>query len=139
MEKRTDPLFGSMMWGGTFQGMPACIGSYSGGASLYVYVDGEWQRYAKRLSVPEVMPHDCKGCQQQLPMPDRSYMSNKLIKELSEELVRAIKKQAEEEHAVLDLNENNEPKIADEVREICYKVIFAARMNHGPTCGLCQS
>ena len=60
-------LFGTLAWGGEHKGMPAVVGSYYGGASLYVYSDGKWRRYAKGESVASVTPHKCKGCDEQLP------------------------------------------------------------------------
>lgn len=139
MEQRTDPLFGTMMWGGVFLGMPACIGSYNNGASLYVFRDDKWVQYAKCKSMHEAMPHPCGGCGRQLPMPEEDYVMKKTIEQLGKQLIEAIVKQAEKEHTVLDFNNNGEPKVADEVRIICKNAILAARMHHGPVCGLCQS
>ena len=42
MSIKTDKLFGSMGWCGIYKGMPAVVGTYYGGSSLYVFKDGNW-------------------------------------------------------------------------------------------------
>ncbi len=61
-------LFGSMVWGGEYKGMPAVVGSYYNGASLYVFCNGEWSEYARGESESDVIPKKCRSCGQDLPV-----------------------------------------------------------------------
>lgn len=61
-------LFGTLCWGGTYKGKPAVVGGYYGGASLYVFDDGEWKEITKGCSAKDVIPHKCKECGADLPM-----------------------------------------------------------------------
>lgn len=66
--KEVDRLFGTMGWCGVYKDMPALVGSYSGGATLYVYSSGKWWKYAKGENAADVTPHKCKECDSELPI-----------------------------------------------------------------------
>ena len=51
-----DHVFGACTWSGTFKNMPAIVGSYHGGASLYIYKNNKWYVYAKGKNDTEVIP-----------------------------------------------------------------------------------
>lgn len=80
--KEVDRLFGIMDWCGVYDDMPALIGSYSCGATLYVYHAGKWWEYAKGENVADVTPHQCKECGSQLPMmPIKKEVYRRLLNE----------------------------------------------------------
>lgn len=59
--------FGTLCWCGIFKEMPAFVGSYYCGATLYVF-DGRWFGYATGKNEREVIPHRCKKCDRELPL-----------------------------------------------------------------------
>lgn len=61
-------LFGAMVWSGTYNDLPAVIGSYYGGASLYVFENGKWKIAAKGDCTNDVIPHKCERCGTELPL-----------------------------------------------------------------------
>lgn len=69
--RRTGSLYGSLMWCGTHKNMPAVVGSYNNGASLYVFKDGEWYEYARGINDRAVTPRECSECDTPLPLEDR--------------------------------------------------------------------
>jgi len=68
---KQERLVGSMGWCGVFKGLPAVVGSYSGGASLYVFKGGSWYEYAKDIHHHCVTPRMCPECKAILPVENR--------------------------------------------------------------------
>ena len=76
-------LFGTMIWGGEYEGMPAVVGSWYGGAALYVFKDRKWKVLAKDDNPADVTPHKCKECGTQLPLtkPENSKKNETDVKD----------------------------------------------------------
>lgn len=71
MDKTKEPVtspFGALHWCGVMKGLPAFVGGYYRGASLYVFNDNRWELFAEGKTCKEVTPHKCKECGTELPL-----------------------------------------------------------------------
>ena len=53
--KKVNTLFGTMSWYGKYDEMPAIIGNYYGGSTLYVLKDDSWYECIKGESEAEIL------------------------------------------------------------------------------------
>jgi len=65
-------MFGTYSWAGIYQGLPAIVLSYHGGAELWVLSNEKWQSIAKGSSEQNVIPRKCEKCGSQIPIISES-------------------------------------------------------------------
>ncbi len=64
--KKLKSLYGAISWCGVFNDMPAIVGSYYSGSSLYVFKDNFWYEYARSEEL--IIPKECCECGNKIPL-----------------------------------------------------------------------
>jgi hypothetical protein len=60
-------ILGTMHWAGMMNGYPAIVVTYHGGASLWIFEQCEWRKWADGATAADVIPHTCEKCGTALP------------------------------------------------------------------------
>ena len=70
ISSKSNLMFGTCSWAGIYQGLPAIVLGYYGGAQLWVLSNEKWTSIAKGPSEHSVTPRKCDNCGSQLPIID---------------------------------------------------------------------
>ena len=73
-------MFGTYSWAGIYQGLPAIVLSYHGGAELWVLSNEKWISIAEGSAEKSIIPRKCEKCGSQIPIINdmKDFMTQRL-------------------------------------------------------------